>query len=61
VAVDGDSDVHLGIDALGALYLGTGSALSMAAAGLIDGAQDRVSRLHRLFHTAVEPWCDDVF
>jgi predicted acetyltransferase len=53
--------VHLGIDALGALYLGTGSALSMAAAGLIDGAQDRVSRLHRLFHTAVEPWCDDVF
>lgn len=61
VAVGGDADVHLGIDALGALYLGTGSVPSMAAAGLIDGAEDRVSQLDRLFRTAVEPWCDDVF
>jgi predicted acetyltransferase len=61
MVVDGDADVDVGIDALGALYLGTSSALSMASAGLIDGAPDRVSQLHRLFHTAVEPWCDDVF
>jgi predicted acetyltransferase len=61
VAVDGDADVQFGIDVLGALYLGNGSALSMSAAGLIDAAPDRVSQLHRLFRTAVEPWCNDVF
>jgi predicted acetyltransferase len=61
VAVEGDADLRLGIDALGALYLGGNSALAMAAAGLIDGADDHVTQLHRMFHTDVEPWCDDVF
>lgn len=59
--VEGEADVALGIDALGSLYLGESNALSMAAAGLVDGEADRVSRLHRIFHTDVEPWCDDVF
>ena len=61
VAVDGEADVNLGIDALGALYLGGSSALAMAAAGLIDGEEVHVELLHRLFRTDVEPWCDDIF
>jgi predicted acetyltransferase len=61
VAVDGNADVSLGVDALGALYLGGSNAVSMAAAGKIDGAADRVSLLHRLFRTDVAPWCEEVF
>lgn len=61
MAVEGEADVGLGIDALAALYLGESNALSMAAAGVIDGEVDRISRLHRLFLTDAEPWCDDVF
>ena len=61
VAVEEDADVSLGIDSLGALYLGGNSALSMAEAGLIDGDEDRIALLHRIFHTDIEPWCDDVF
>jgi predicted acetyltransferase len=60
-AVEGSADVELGIDVLGALYLGGSNAVSMAAAGLIAGAQERITELHRLFHTDVAPWCDDVF
>ncbi len=61
VAVDGNADVSLGVDALGALYLGGSNAVSMAAAGKIDGAADRVSLLHKLFRTDVAPWCEEVF
>lgn len=61
VTVDEDSDVTFGIDVLGALYLGGSNALSMGTAGLIDGADDRISELHRLFRTDAAPWCDDVF
>ena len=61
VTVDGDADVRLRIDALGALYLGGSNARSMASAGLIDGEPDAVATLHRLFHTVAEPWCDSVF
>ena len=61
VAVEGEADVSLRIDALGALYLGGSNARSMAAAGLIDGEPDAVAALHRLFHTDAEPWCDSVF
>ncbi len=61
VEVDGDAEVNLGIDALGALYLGGSNALSMAGAGLIEGAPEEVTTLHRLFHTAAEPWCDTIF
>ena len=61
VVVDGNADVSLGVDALGALYLGGSNAVSMAAAGKIDGAADRVSLLHRLFRTDVAPWCEEVF
>lgn len=61
VMIEGEADVTLGIDVLGALYLGGTNAVSMAAAGLIDGAPDAVATLHRLFNTAAEPWCDSVF
>ena len=61
VEVDDEAEVELGIDALGALYLGGSNALSMAAAGLIDGLPEQISTLHRLFHTDAEPWCDSIF
>ena len=61
VKVDGDADATLRIDDLGALYLGGSDALAMAAAGLIDGADDHITLLHRIFHTDIQPWCDDVF
>ena len=52
---------QLGIDVLGALYLGGANALSMAAAGRIEGASAAVSLLHRLFRTDVAPWCEEIF
>ncbi|GMQ85128.1 MAG: GNAT family N-acetyltransferase [Acidimicrobiia bacterium] len=61
VRADGSADLNLGIDGLGALYLGGGNALSLAAAGLIDGAPGHVALLHRLFRTDVAPWCEEVF
>lgn len=61
VRVDGSPDVSLGIDMLGALYLGGSSAVSMAAAGKLDGDEVSVALLHRLFHTDVAPWCEEVF
>lgn len=61
VAVDGDADVSIGIDALGALYLGGHNARSMAAAGLVQGTPEAVAALHRLFATVAAPWCNEVF
>ena len=61
VVVDGEADVTLGIDVLGALYLGGNNAVSMAAAGLIDGSPEAVALLHRLFRTEIDPWCPEVF
>ena len=61
VAVDNAADVTVGIDSLGALYLGGSNAVSMAAAGLIEGADDAVATLHGLFRSQAEPWCPEVF
>ncbi len=61
VRVEGDAGVSLGIDALGALYLGGSNAVAMAAAGHIDGSGEAVTQLHRLFHTDIAPWCEEVF
>lgn len=61
VAVDDGADVALGIDTLGALYLGGHNARAMAAAGLIRGAPEAVTALHRLFATVAAPWCNEVF
>jgi predicted acetyltransferase len=61
LTVDAEAEVTLGIDALGALYLGGSNARSMAAAGLIHGAPDAVASLHRLFTTVAAPWCEAMF
>jgi len=61
VRAEGSADVNLGVDALGALYLGDGNALSLAAAGMIDAAPEDVALLHRLFRTDVAPWCQEAF
>jgi predicted acetyltransferase len=60
-AIDGDPDVSIDSDALGALYLGGGDALAYAAAGRIRGDADAITRLHRMFRTVVRPWCNQVF
>lgn len=49
------------VDVLGHLYLGGGNALTMADAGRVQGDPEAVWTLHRLFRTAVAPWCPDVF
>jgi len=59
--VDVPAEVRLAADVLGHLYLGGGDALSMAAAGRIDGDPELVRRLHRLFRTDAPPWCPEVF
>jgi len=53
--------VSIDSDALGALYLGGGDALAYAAADRIRGDADGVRQLHRMFRTAVQPWCNQVF
>lgn len=61
VATDQEPEVSMGIDVLGHLYLGGGSAVTMAAAGRLAGSTESVVSLHRLFTTAAAPWCPEVF
>ena len=49
------------IDVLGHLYLGGGNAITMADAGRIEGDEEAVIAIHRLFRTARAPWCPEVF
>jgi predicted acetyltransferase len=59
--VDENVEVNLDTESLGALYLGGGSAIALAAAGRITGDDDAIVRLHRMFRTVVQPWCNQVF
>ena len=59
--VDAVSDVTMGLDVLGHLYLGGGDAVAMAAAGRIGGDPEPVARLHGIFRTLSPPWCPEVF
>ncbi len=59
--VSAPSQVAMSADVLGHLYLGGGNAMTMAAAGRIDGDPADVTLLHRLFSTAAAPWCPEVF
>jgi predicted acetyltransferase len=61
VHTDADPEVTLGVDVLGALYLGGQDAIAFAAAGRIAGDAGAVSRLHRMFRTVSAPWCNQVF
>lgn len=58
---DAPADVAMEIDVLGALYLGGQDAHALAAAGRISGTEESIALLHRLFHTAKAPWCNEVF
>lgn len=59
--IDGDTDIEIDLDVLGALYLGGGDAHAYAAAGRIRADVGDVGRLRALFHTARAPWCNQVF
>jgi len=59
--VDGDVEVSLDLDVLGAIYLGGADASAYAAADRIRGNSQEVVRLHDLFHTTRAPWCNQVF
>ncbi|MGG8410365.1 GNAT family N-acetyltransferase [Streptomyces sp. 12297] len=56
------AELRLGVAELGALYLGDGSAVRLAALGrlseLVPGA---AARTDTLFHTPRRPWCPDLF
>ena len=59
--IEGDADVSLNVDVLGAMYLGGADAFAYAAADRIRGSAQEVVRLHDLFRTARAPWCNQVF
>jgi predicted acetyltransferase len=59
--VEGDAEVSLDLDVLGAMYLGGADAYAYAAADRIRGGAVEVGRLHELFRTARAPWCNQVF
>lgn len=59
--VEGDVDIALDLDVLGALYLGGGDAHAYVAADRIRGDAQAVAILHELFRTAKAPWCNQVF
>lgn len=61
IRVEGDTEIEIDLDVLGALYLGGGDAHAYAAAGRIRADTGAVGRLHALFHTARVPWCNQVF
>jgi len=59
--IEGDADLTIDLDVLGALYLGGADAHAYAAAGRINAESDALAHLHRLFRTARPPWCNQVF
>ncbi|MCL1599301.1 MAG: GNAT family N-acetyltransferase [Actinomycetia bacterium] len=59
--IDGTPEVEMGIDVLGALYLGGGDAPGYADAGRIRGATAAIGVLRRMLRTSRAPWCNQVF
>jgi predicted acetyltransferase len=59
--IDGDSDLAVDLDVLGSLYLGGADALAYGAANRIRANSAAVNHLNRLFRTAEQPWCNQVF
>ena len=56
-----EADLSFEVDVLGGLYLGGGDAISKARGGRIEGDDDAVVRLQRMFRGDVQPWCEEVF
>ncbi len=61
VRIEGETDISVDLDVLGALYLGGGDALAYFAAGRLRADADAVAHMHKLFRTAQPPWCNQVF
>jgi predicted acetyltransferase len=59
--IEGDADLVLDIDVLGALYLGGCDTSAYASAGRVRGEREAIGRLHELFRTTRAPWCNQVF
>lgn len=55
------ADLSCDVDVLGHLYLGGGSALTMAEAGRLEGDVSKIRLLDHMFRTAAAPWCPEVF
>ncbi len=58
---DDEPTVDVDIDVLGALYLGAGRTHGYASANRIRGSLTAVDGFDRLFRTARQPWCNQVF
>ncbi|MDX1448740.1 MAG: GNAT family N-acetyltransferase [Acidimicrobiia bacterium] len=56
-----DADIALDVEDLGALLLGGRSAVELARAGRIDGPDDQIDLLDRMFRWAPQPWSPIIF
>ena len=56
-----DADIELDVDALGALYLGGQSVLTMARAGWVRGDPATLAAADLLFAWDRQPWCPEIF
>jgi predicted acetyltransferase len=54
-------EITMGVEVLGALYLGGQDAFAFSAAGRIEGDASATDRLQRIFRTVRPPWCNQVF
>ena len=59
--IEGETEVEVDLDVLGALYLGSGDAFAYATAHRVRAEPDAVALLNRLLATARSPWCNEVF
>ena len=58
---DASPDVTLGVDALGAVYLGDVKPSVLAHAGRVEGAPEALRLADSLFRWHIAPWCIDEF
>lgn len=56
-----EPDLVFDVDVLGGLYLGGGDAVSLARGGRIEGGDEAVVRLQRMFRGDSQPWCEEIF
>ncbi len=58
---DAEPMIDVDIDVLGALYLGAGRTTGYEAANRIRGSRTAIDVFDRMFRTANQPWCNQVF
>ncbi len=59
--VDGDADLFMKVEALGAIYLGGQRLGTMARARRVHGSADAIRRADGFFGWDPAPWCADLF